>query len=96
MTTNITTASPLPYFNIAQTFLVDGSLAPNNTLISITGINVYFEYMPAANGNSSSIQNPGVTLYLANATGTALIAYRAANTSNVICVFFKAVQKLRY
>ena len=57
---------PLPSFNVAQTFEVDPTLAPNNDAIAITSINIYFKYMPQANNNSSGIQNPGVTMYIAN------------------------------
>ena len=64
MTTSLANSTPLPYFNVANIFNVSPTLAPNNTTITLTSINVYFMYIPAGTTNQSGVNNPGVTLYL--------------------------------
>jgi hypothetical protein len=64
MTTNIANSTPLPYFNLAQTFFVDTSIAPQNSTIALTSVNVYFKYKPQSNNTLSGLALPGITLYL--------------------------------
>jgi hypothetical protein len=75
MTTTLANSNPLSTFNVAQTFFIDPALAPNNDVIGVSSINVYFQYKPAPNaanttggagvaGNISGLANPGVTMYL--------------------------------
>ena len=52
-----------PLFNIAQTFFLDPSVANKNASATLTSVDLFFEYMPAANTNQSGINLPGVTLY---------------------------------
>lgn len=58
--------SPLPAvrFNFAQTFYVDPATITGQTHLKISSINMYFKYKPAAVGNRSGINNPGITIYL--------------------------------
>lgn len=66
--TSLSTALPLPYFNIAQCFYVQGIVSQSQTAIpgslQISSISIAFKYKPAPTG-ASGITNPGVTLYLA-------------------------------
>jgi hypothetical protein len=66
MTISLANSTPLPFFNVATTFYVSPTLAPNNTTLTVTSINVYFMYIPAGTTNQSGINNPGVTMYIAN------------------------------
>ena len=61
-----TASTPLNLFNVAQTFWVEPNMVEGSSVADIAGIDVYFEYKPPPVNNQSSIQNPGVTLYLAN------------------------------
>lgn len=69
--TSPASALPLPYFNVAQTFYVQGIVSQSQTAIpdslAISSVSINFKYKPAPTG-SSGITNPGVTVYLAPTT----------------------------
>lgn len=52
-------------FNIAQTFLVDAALVDQQSSVQISSVDLYFMFKPAATGNRSGTNYPGVTVYLA-------------------------------
>lgn len=51
-------------FNIAQSFYIDSSAVANSTQVSISGIGVYFMYRPNPYDNRSTVQTPGITMFL--------------------------------
>ena len=50
-------------FNVAQTFFVEPNLK-GVVKLKLSGFDVFFKYKPAATGNRSGINYPGVTAYL--------------------------------
>lgn len=63
-----TTSTPVTKFSLAQTFFVDPGSVQNSSTVSLTAVGLYFKTKPAANTNSSGINNPGVTVYISKTT----------------------------
>lgn len=51
-------------FNIAQTFLIDTSIASAKDLLHLTSVELFFKHKPVSNNNQSGVSAPGITLYL--------------------------------
>ena len=54
------------FVNLAQTFYVDKSLVQNADDIIITSVDLYFKSKPKATNNKSGIEEPGVSVLLAD------------------------------
>jgi hypothetical protein len=66
MANSAVSSTPLNLFNVAQTFWVEPNEVAGSTTCEIAGVDIFFEYMPAPINNQSGLQNPGITLYMAN------------------------------
>lgn len=61
-------------FNQAQTFYIDPGVVANSPQVALTAVDLFFQAKPARTGNQSGINNPGVTIFIADTTyGTPFI-----------------------